>query len=417
MHIVPVTLSDMLDAREARQRRQQELTARFSLPLVCFTMNIAGERKDTPAIRFAFSRGLDSLLSRLGDPVFSQVSYETTGCTAYLVYDHPAAVIKQAAMETEDTAVGRLYDIDVLDKDGVKQSRRIERRCIVCGAPVFQCARSRAHGLSEVVAHTNGILLAFCAETVSDDAVSALLEEVHLTPKPGLVDENNTGAHTDMDVPLFERSAYALRPFFTRAFLLGADERNGFAHLLACGMDAETAMFTATDGVNTHKGVIYSFLLLLFAFGRIAVRGGDVFDEVKLLCRQDGRARDCGSHGTVGFSRYGALGARGEAEAGFPHARAASEILRTSDAIDALLYLIESVDDTNVLYRGGEDALRFLQRSAHDIRLLHGKERTDALLALDAACIGKHISPGGCADMLAMAILLDKTRALWDDLQ
>ena len=33
----------------------------------------------------------------------------------------------------------------------------------------------------------------------------AMLHEVYTTPKPGLVDQNNTGSHQDMDVELFEK--------------------------------------------------------------------------------------------------------------------------------------------------------------------------------------------------------------------
>ena len=38
-------------------------------------------------------------------------------------------------------------------------------------------------------------------------AAAALVEEVYTTPKPGLVDLNNTGAHRDMTVQTFLYSA------------------------------------------------------------------------------------------------------------------------------------------------------------------------------------------------------------------
>lgn len=42
----------------------------------------------------------------------------------------------------------------------------------------------------------------------------ALIAEVTLSPKPGLVDALDAGAHSDMDYALFLKSAKTLTPFF-----------------------------------------------------------------------------------------------------------------------------------------------------------------------------------------------------------
>ena len=52
-----VELSQMLDARERRGQRQQELLTQYHLPLVSFTMNIAGPVKNSPSIRRGFAFG------------------------------------------------------------------------------------------------------------------------------------------------------------------------------------------------------------------------------------------------------------------------------------------------------------------------------------------------------------------------
>ena len=46
--------------------------------------------------------------------------------------------------------------------------------------------------------------------------MQALLYEVSATPKPGLVDRNNTGAHKDMDIFTFEASAVSLNHYFEK---------------------------------------------------------------------------------------------------------------------------------------------------------------------------------------------------------
>ena len=110
------------------------------------------------------------------------------------------------------------------------------------------------------------------AEWIGKCAYNALIEEVNTTPKPGLVDLYSNGAHTDMDAETFRRSAEALRPFFVKmageglSFDGSAEEL--FMGLRSVGMDAEQAMYAATDGVNTHKGAIFTFGIFCAAAGR-----------------------------------------------------------------------------------------------------------------------------------------------------
>ena len=115
MKPVEVSLEQVLLARENRAGRQQRLLAQYGLPLVSFTMNIAGPVKDTPLSRFAFQAGVAALTKRLGGPVSCCLTEAVTGCEALLVYDRPAQVLKDVCMELESTEVGRLYDLDVLD--------------------------------------------------------------------------------------------------------------------------------------------------------------------------------------------------------------------------------------------------------------------------------------------------------------
>ena len=93
----------------------------------------------------------------------------------------------------------------------------------------------------------------------------------------GLVDLANNGAHKDMDVALFEKSAEALRPYFYDAAMLGMDSCS-MAELRERGLAAEQEMYAATGGVNTHKGMIYSMGLLLAGMG-MALAGVNETDE------------------------------------------------------------------------------------------------------------------------------------------
>ena len=156
-----VTLEQVLAARENRAALQQKLLRQYGKPLVCFTMNIPGETKLTPAIERAFDAGCDALRNAL-PIVFEQTLREATGCEAYFVCEPPAEALKAAAMGIEASSpVGRLYDIDVLGEAGEKLSRPEMRKCIICGGPVSVCSRSRAHGLPALEAKVRELLQPF----------------------------------------------------------------------------------------------------------------------------------------------------------------------------------------------------------------------------------------------------------------
>ena len=283
MHTVEITLEQVLLARDRRVLRQRELAARYGGTLLSFTMNIAGPVKDAPLVRLAFQAGLAALDRDLGQPLHRELIQAPTGPEALLVYDRPAPWVKERCLLLEEReAVGRLYDLDVLSPEGEKLSRPQSRRCLICGGPVTVCSRSRAHGLAAIRARTRDILADFAAGHLSALARQALEDEVDLTPKPGLVDRRNTGAHDDMDRPLFHRSAQVLEPYFCRFVSLGMAGASP-RELQSLGRQAEEAMLGATGGVNTHKGALYSFALLLSALGRCLAEGGDPFDTAACL--------------------------------------------------------------------------------------------------------------------------------------
>ena len=79
-----VTLTDILDARERRVRRQQQLLERYPQTLLCFTMNIAGPVKNSPLISRGFAMGrrlLEQQLSAAGAKILHfEEFYEPKGC-------------------------------------------------------------------------------------------------------------------------------------------------------------------------------------------------------------------------------------------------------------------------------------------------------------------------------------------------
>ncbi len=265
-------------------------------------------------------------------------------------------------------------------------------------------------------------------------AAAALVEEVYTTPKPGLVDLNNTGAHRDMTVQTFLYSAAALQPYFREMAELGRTlpQEALLSALRASGIRAEAAMFEATDGVNTHKGALFSLGILCGCAGRFLAMNrrpsaedlcGLAADLTRGIC-----ARELGvgdeTHGQGVFRKYGARGIRGEAESGFASVRMYSlpcfrqELERGTEygeaAVKALLSLISHVPDTTVLHRRGEKIAAW---AAEEAARCLADYREDTVLELDRAFIRENVSHGGCADLLAVTIFLHRLETEWDSVE
>ena len=253
---------------------------------------------------------------------------------------------------------------------------------------------------------------------IAKKARAALEQEVLLTPKPGLVDAANNGAHKDMSIDTFLRSAAALEPWLLRMAERGrASLKESPAQLLAAlrpiGLQAEADMYAATGGANTHKGALFSLGLLCAACGRLQAQNQPL--TVENLCQMSAEMtagitlremQDTDTHGLAVHAAYGAKGVRGEAESGFASVRelAMPLLSQQNGKYLALLHLIAHVRDTNVLHRAGEEGLLWLQSRAKDLLTYFS---IPALEQLDRECIEKNISPGGCADLLAIALFLE----------
>ena len=452
---IEVTVPDMMQAREARFFMQQTMLARYpGASLVCLTMNVAGPVKTTPAIERAFAWGMDNVRAVLAGStlLFEADIHEKTGPEAVFVFSGDATEVKRRLCLLEDgCAMGRLLDIDVIKPDGGKIARTQialpARKCLLCGQDAPVCARSRTHTVEALFERTHQIIDEHFADRyaklAAQQAQRALLYEVAVTPKPGLVDRSNAGAHADMDIFTFIDSACALRDYFETCTRIGLDCRGKkpedcFDRLRTPGLLAERAMKNATDGVNTHKGAIFSLGVYCAALGMgydgehsdaqaALMRCGDmtrVRMQEELAAISRGEAKTFGE-AIYKKSRIG--GVRAEAASGFasvretalPRLRAALAAgLNLNDAgLCALISLMARTQDTNAVRRGGEKLAERLREGAAalDVRIAgHLQEGRlasqmdsirQALMHWDKMLSEKRISPGGCADLLALTLL------------
>ena len=278
MEILTVQVSDMLQARDERAENQRRMLEKYHSPLISFTLNIAGPVKRDEWIECAFDEGVRRIEAQIGDLSINEVLEKRafTGCERLWSVCGDAETLKRRMRFVEERdALGRLMDMDVLNAQGEKLVRPDgERKCLLCGGSARVCARSRRHSAEELARRTREIIVDHFqtkrASHIAELAERALLCELAVTPKPGLVDMETNGAHEDMDRFTFVRSACALRPCFERCARLGMENRSTeetFFRLRREGLLAEETMLAATGGVNTHKGAIFSLGLLCCAAG------------------------------------------------------------------------------------------------------------------------------------------------------
>lgn len=258
---------------------------------------------------------------------------------------------------------------------------------------------------------------------VGHAATLALFDELSLAPKPGLVSFVDSGSHRDMDAHTFMRSLFALRGSLRTFARLGARDVD-FAALEREGIAAEARMLAATGGVNTHRGAIFTLGLLCASAGLLMARSQPLDAASLRHCMVEawGNAltarahRPSSSNGSRAALRHGLRSAGAEAAMGFPVLfDVALPALRRTLAcghgaraarLDALFAAMAVLDDTNVVHRGGIDALRDVKRAAAAFIAAGGAAGADAIdhaQSLHRAFVARNLSPGGAADVLAAA--------------
>lgn len=247
---------------------------------------------------------------------------------------------------------------------------------------------------------------------VADLAERALRMELDTTPKPGLVDRRDNGAHKDMDYALMSKSISALRPYLTRLAVESAKDIDP-AKIKEIGIEAEKAMLKATGGVNTHKGALFCIGLSVAAASYLASTTGSVeaYSFKELVSRAASEIPSArGTHGAEVKRSFKAVGALENARAAYPELF--TDWLPYYRSLEGdpfrchktLLHIMTTLDDTNILHRRGAEGLAHAEAEA--ARLLEDFSES-GLSSLNKDFIRENISPGGSADMLSLTIFIE----------
>lgn len=260
-------------------------------------------------------------------------------------------------------------------------------------------------------------------------ATRALKAELNTTPKPGLVDSHDSGAHRDMDHALMMRSIRAMHPYFVKLATLGYDSTQLPAHndIVSIGLEAEKAMFKSTGGVNTYKGALFSMGLAVTAATYIIGRGkvattthgkeyvpGDLLSAI-IIQLANGFPDTRGTHGSQAKQ---AAQAGGSLKSALDNAREGYTQLfgewlpfyetriKGDDSYvkhKTLLRIMCDLDDTNIVYRTDYDTMLNVKTLARHLL----EDFSEAGIEdMNRDFVGRNISPGGSADMLVLVVFL-----------
>ncbi|MBR5117415.1 MAG: [Muribaculaceae bacterium] len=319
------------------------------------------------------------------------------GATVRFVGSEPADELTRNYNEAMKTILPK-HGIDVvelprLEKDGRTISASMLRTMLVNGD--FLSAK-------DMVPNTSLPYL------MSWLAINAIKQELDLTPKPGLVDTLDNGAHSDMDYDIMLKSINALRPFFSRLAVMSFNTPHPETSVLQqMGIDAENDMLQATGDVNTHRGALFSMGLAVVAACQMLTNGNNWSETVAAIANQ--MPGGINSHGASVKLEHKVAGALELAQNGYKELvegwlkyyidNLADEYVKHK----TLLLIMSELDDTNVIHRVGYE---MAQQVKHDAAHLLENFTIEGLEQMNQRFIDANISPGGAADMLSLTIFL-----------
>ncbi|MEG0730377.1 MAG: triphosphoribosyl-dephospho-CoA synthase CitG, partial [Cetobacterium sp.] len=371
------------------------------------------------------------------------------GKTYLFNIDIDSSELKKIAMEIEEShPLGRCVDIDIFNEESKLLSRTdfgfSKRKCFICDELAFVCGRSFTHSHEEIKLnirnrYENYIKIKnkqeqYC-DLLADFALKGIILEVSSSPSFGLVSPLTQGSHSDMNFFTFLNSSFAIKPFLKEMSLVGYSSLSIdtiFKKIRIIGISAEENMFSATKGINTHKGMIFLMGISLASVSKAIYENlpfNAIADIISEMCKdilKDFEAlenKENLTHGEKLYLNYGITGIRGEVKEGLKNIFTGSlnilenSLKKDSDInkamIQTLLFLMSVLDDSTILHRHDFKTLEKVKNDAKNILDIGGVYSENGLKAvndLEKEYIKKRISPGGSADSLAVTLFLKECR-------
>ncbi|WP_434798561.1 triphosphoribosyl-dephospho-CoA synthase CitG [Terrisporobacter vanillatitrophus] len=384
--------------------------------------------------------------------VFKHKYKNKEGIIGHFLFDLDFVNVKKEMINIEEEHIlGRCLDIDVYTMKNEKVigiSRKDlykkPRKCFICDMDAKICSRAQNHSIEHIKSYFEDIFKKYkelekknekLAYEVSQLSLKAMISEVSTFPSFGLVSPVSSGSHEDMDYYTFLHSAMAITPFLKEMFKVGYSYYSLeciFDAIRDIGKECEEKMYEATNNINTHKGMIFLMGISMAAIGKALYENKEfsgIQEIIKSMVKnilndfKDLHKKDKLTHGEKLYLDHGFTGIRGQVQDGlsvlFEYIidKYEDSCLKENDLyMQILIELMARVEDSTVVYRHDINTLRKVQSDAKEILnmggvfTLEGKQRCHELEDL---YIKEHISPGGCADLLAISILLIDVKKIY----
>jgi triphosphoribosyl-dephospho-CoA synthase len=425
---------DFLKARDERQQEFDRILGQArpedAASFLFVSANVPGCDKLRPGISGLLRGALDSLHKTVGLRVLF-TRRDILGPFHIASSNLPPLDAKRAALVIEaENPAARLLDVDVYRPDGFQVDRAglglPPRGCLLCAEPAGECALLRRHSNTELVERVDLLLRTFVKppcyilpELLETNLRMGALRELDLTPKPGLVDRQDSGSHADLSYAGM-RASIELLPLYFDDILRCHHQQRPLQDFVQAGIDAENRMARKIRS-NAHKGFIFLSGLVLMAAcacdGQADVLRRKISEIAAGFFAHFGSPD---SHGAGIRDRHGLGGIRAEAEQGLP-AVFEHGWPKYREALEAgwdpehakfylMAVLMQRVEDTTAVRRCGIEGLSRLRRDGARLqRFLEQQQAPEPMLAaLNQEYRSSGLTMGGVADCMALTFALQE---------
>jgi holo-ACP synthase CitX len=424
----------VLDAREARAKHIEEWSVSYkNASILVLKLNVVGPVKNIVRMQFILQFFHHQLLQLLTHQILAY-SFVSSLDGDYYIYaiKERGRLIKERTIVLEDKNIlGRLVDMDVYDH-GVISRTDLScelRSCLICDDYAHICARSMRHSKAEIMEKVNAIIDDFLLSHLRTETIKAIYQELDLFPKFGLVSSHDAGSHKDMNYETFVKSIFALKPMIEEFIKTSLQEDHQPLRLKEIGLKAEKAMFEATNGTNTHKGLI--FLLGVFLDALIkTILANETSRDLKRRIQETTEEivgdyyehiedKEFLSNGDRIYLKYGLKGVRGEALKGLPlifDIPAFEEVHGQCRLHEYLLNLMAHLEDTTIVHKTNYETLKEVQKDMQTIIRSGGYcLNRETVFRLSEEYKQRNISPGGSADLLVLKLMYEDMKLFLRD--
>lgn len=416
-----MAINDMLEARESRVRFIHDLIRKEKKPVILIKANIPGNDKNIKeafVITSLFAKEIVSLFH-----IYDIFSYASADGPYHLLSIEGIMPIdlKKALVHLEEHhPLGRFVDLD-LYVDETYSISRVElslraRRCYLCDEDARICSKTKKHTVDELLQVIETSVKSYLSTRIDTWIDDAIMTELNLEHKFGLVTPTSKGSHKDMDYELMRMAKETIQPYFLQMFHLNdhmTDFNELFQKARTLGLIAEHQMLEKTHGVNAYKGLIFMLGLTVLAFGHVLYHGktlNDLFEMIALMTKGISKELEqpLHTHGKKAYLEAGLKGARGEVEVGLPTVKYLFQTIEThhltdDDLRDLLKKIILKTEDT-VFYHRARSKDRY-QHIKASLSLIDVRDENEAIQFTNEA-IKEDLSFGGSADLLIVYLFL-----------